>query len=224
MHQKDYYKILEVSSTASAAEIKKSYRRLALQFHPDKNFGNKIYEAKFKEILDAYKVLSDITKRQENNNQLRFHSETTKSKQSGSTQTPITAISLLNQAIAFRKKIAVLDPYRMNKVALFKQIQLLLSKQNIYIIKQYNDPKLNKRMVEEILYCSKFLPYSHVERICFQLTALAGTDNDLYRRIYKFSKEIRIKSLWEKYKLIVALLVVLIICILIFFLSSDPGY
>ncbi len=224
MHQKDYYKILEVNLTASAAEIKKSYRRLALQYHPDKNFGNKIYEAKFKEILDAYKVLSDNNKRLEYNTQRLFHSETTKTKQSGSTQTPTTAISLLNQAIAFRKKIAVLDPYRMNKVALFKQIQLLLSKQNIYTIKLYNDPKLNKRMVEEILYCSKFLTYAHVERICFQLTALAGTDNDLYRRIYKFSKEIRIKSIWEKYKLMVALLVVLIICILIFFLSSDGGY
>lgn len=224
MNQKDYYKILEVSPTASAAEIKKSYRRLALQYHPDKNFGNKIYEAKFKEILDAYKVLSDISKRQDYNNQRRYHAEETKRKQSEPSQGLVTAITILNQAIAFRKKIAVIDPYRMNKMALFKQIQLLLSKQNIYTIKQFNDPKLNRRLVEEIIFCSKFLPYAHVERICFQQSALAGTDNDIYSRIYKFSKEIRIRSLWEKYKLIVALLVVLIICILIFFLSSDPGY
>lgn len=224
MTQKDYYKILEVSPTASAAEIKKSYRRLALQFHPDKNFGNKVYEAKFKEILDAYKILSDFSKRQDYNNQLRHNSEETRRKQTEAPNPPITAITILNQAITFRKKIAVIDPYRMNKVALFKQIELILSKKNIYIIKQLNDYKLNRRLVEEILFCTKFLHYSHVERICFQLTALAGTDNDIYSRIYKFSKEMRIKGYWEKYKLIVALIVVLFICVLIYFLSTDIVY
>ena len=54
MAHKDYYKILEVTSAATSVEIKKSYRRLALQYHPDKNFGNQLYEAKFKEIQEAY--------------------------------------------------------------------------------------------------------------------------------------------------------------------------
>ena len=47
---KDYYRILELPPGASIADIKKSFRRLALRYHPDKNFGNKTYEAKFKEI------------------------------------------------------------------------------------------------------------------------------------------------------------------------------
>jgi curved DNA-binding protein len=65
MPTKDYYKILGVSKTASPEEIKKAYRKLALQFHPDRNKGDKASEAKFKEISEAYAVLSDSEKRKQ---------------------------------------------------------------------------------------------------------------------------------------------------------------
>jgi curved DNA-binding protein len=60
---KDYYKILGVSKTASAEEIKKAYRKLALQYHPDRG-GGKEAEDKFKEVNEAYQILSDPQKRQ----------------------------------------------------------------------------------------------------------------------------------------------------------------
>ena len=63
MTEKDYYEILEVSKTASGDEIKKSFRRLAMQYHPDRNPGNSEAEAKFKEINEAYEVLKDEQKR-----------------------------------------------------------------------------------------------------------------------------------------------------------------
>ena len=65
MAGKDYYKILGVSKDASLEEIKKAYRKLALKYHPDRNKGDKEAEAKFKEINEAYAVLSDPEKRKQ---------------------------------------------------------------------------------------------------------------------------------------------------------------
>ncbi len=65
MAGKDYYDVLGVKKTASEDEVKKAYRKLAKKFHPDVNKGNKDAENKFKEISEAYAVLSDEEKRQQ---------------------------------------------------------------------------------------------------------------------------------------------------------------
>ena len=63
MTDRDYYEILGVNKSANGDEIKKSFRKLAMQYHPDRNPGDKEAEAKFKEINEAYEVLKDEQKR-----------------------------------------------------------------------------------------------------------------------------------------------------------------
>lgn len=61
--KRDFYEILGVTKTATPEEIKKAYRKVAIQFHPDKNQGDKEAEEKFKEAAEAYEILSDTEKR-----------------------------------------------------------------------------------------------------------------------------------------------------------------
>src|SRR6204780_5757983 len=63
MAKRDYYKILDLARSATEAEVKKAYRRLAMKFHPDRNPGDHDAEENFKEAKEAYEVLSDTQKR-----------------------------------------------------------------------------------------------------------------------------------------------------------------
>ena len=63
MSKRDYYEVLGVQKGASEAEIKKSYRKMALKYHPDKNPDDKAAEDKFKEAAEAYEILRDTDKR-----------------------------------------------------------------------------------------------------------------------------------------------------------------
>src|ERR1700744_5857895 len=63
MSKRDYYEILGVSKSSSTDEIKKAYRKVAMQYHPDRNPGDKSAEEKFKEAAEAYEILSDQDKR-----------------------------------------------------------------------------------------------------------------------------------------------------------------
>jgi molecular chaperone DnaJ len=63
MAKRDYYEVLEVTKTVTVEELKKAYRKKAVQYHPDKNQGNKEAEEMFKKVSEAYEVLKDPEKR-----------------------------------------------------------------------------------------------------------------------------------------------------------------
>ncbi|HOW57888.1 MAG TPA: DnaJ domain-containing protein, partial [Smithellaceae bacterium] len=64
MTKRDYYEILGVARTAAEEELKKNYRKIAMECHPDRNPGDKKAEERFKEAAEAYEVLSDAQKRE----------------------------------------------------------------------------------------------------------------------------------------------------------------
>ena len=118
MEYKDYYKILGVKKDASADEIKKAYRKLAVKYHPDKNPGDPIAEAAFKEIAEAYDILSD-TKKREDYHYKRFYTYTYKY----AAAPQVTPQSILDDAIKLQKLVERADPFRMNRDALLFQFE-----------------------------------------------------------------------------------------------------
>ncbi|MEO5995326.1 MAG: DnaJ domain-containing protein, partial [Chitinophagaceae bacterium] len=96
MPVKDYYKILEVAHNASELEIKKAYRQMAMRFHPDKNEGNELAENHFKEVLEAYEILSDPQRRSAYNQQRWYR----QSNRKQADDAPITSYSILHKSRA----------------------------------------------------------------------------------------------------------------------------
>lgn len=168
---KDYYKILEVTPNASQAEIKKAYRLLAVQYHPDKNNGDKASEEIFKEISESYIILGDVAKR----NAYDYTKGNYKNyggQNIGSRQTPVTYLILFK-----RIKDKVLNANcQVNEDALFKVIDDLLSDTNIKFLINVRDTATNNLIIDEILTCTIFLNESLKSSLYIKLRTLADGD------------------------------------------------
>jgi curved DNA-binding protein CbpA len=215
MSSKDYYQLLGVKSNASTEEIKKSYRRLALKYHPDKNPGDLLAEAVFKEIAEAYDVLSDAKKR-EDYHYKRFYTYNYKYA-AAQTATPQ---SILNDAIKLQKLVEKADPFRINRDALLFQLQQILSADNLSLLLEKKQAGINKAIVETILIVCKPLQYTYSEIIAEQLCILAVGNDNLEKKISEFLNNQRKKDTWRRYKVVAALLVAIILCLIIFLISK----
>lgn len=211
----DYYKILKISPNATAEEIKKAYRQLALKYHPDKNHGDKTAEAKFKELVQAYEILSDIQERKKydllhNKVKQTKSAENSQKQKTGEqkNEEPVTPLAFLTFFRDLRKNISVIAKKRIKQRSLFDSINELLTDENICFLLNCNDIKTNEQIIEEVLVCSKPLgfdkhpihKYIYIEKIIPKLVKLAGTDYKTIQKIYKFNKQRKLFGYWTKYK------------------------
>jgi curved DNA-binding protein CbpA len=214
----DYYKLLELSTTASADEIKKSYRRLALKYHPDRNPGDKISEAKFRDILQAYTILSNKDDRSSYDYR-RIKREggkpasatTTAAKQ----QEPFTPVLLLRQCSQIRRKLATIDRFKIKQAALFQTLNSLLNIRNLNLLLQASDRKVNRQIIDELCICLKYLDYPLAQKLLPKVIKVAGSDNEKIKVIYSFDKKLKLRWFWIKKRPYV-LLAILIFIALIF--------
>lgn len=200
----DYYKILEVSHLASMAEIKKSYRRLALKYHPDKNPNNKYAESKFKEISEAYRILSDQKTR--DNYDFKYssqkNSEKTQTSQSSSQKSEIkvTPEIILKFVQELKIQIKAVGRNRINPYSVYNRLEELLSQEIADYLKKVDDLKINRRIIEEYCVCCKYLPYKKFQRLIPQLVYLAGTDNESLIIIHSSLKKSKNYDFWDRNK------------------------
>lgn len=210
MQQKNYYELLGIAPGASFAEIKAAYRRLALQYHPDKNAGNALAEQAFKEINEAYTVLSDERKR------AVYHRKYTGSFYTGVKKdaVPATAQSIYEKLCALHKKFEHADPYRMDKDALMHQLEQLFSTYHLAVLKRENNLSLNNAIVDKTLALLGLLQAGQQKKI---LEMLNDTQHSRMIKIETFLKRQQQIYFWEKYKLLFVLIAAIAICLLMYF-------
>jgi curved DNA-binding protein CbpA len=182
---KDFYNILGVSSSASFDEIKKSYRKLALQYHPDRNSGNKRYEEIFININEAYHTLS--------NEESRKNYDSNYKKKSSTFSQPVTPYIFLKKFQDIRKFIYKKGKNKISNKALYKGLEKLLSDENIKYLLLKSNKEILKQIIIENLKCIKFLQSSDKEEIIHRLLILANNDNSLKTLINIHSKQTKNK-------------------------------
>lgn len=214
MIPKDYYKILDVKPTAEASAIKRNYRKLAMRYHPDKNQGDVLAAEVFSDIAEAYSVLSDPEQRRAYNEKKFSIFDTGHYYKPAITQTSITAdINKLQQTIA------ILDPYRLNRDALYVSICRILSDDVIDFLKQEKDKTFNRLFIERIIQCSKLLTLQYVEKLTPALLDIAGDDESAHNSIKTFIQTARRSNTWNRYKAVVVIVIALLLCLLVFLLG-----
>jgi molecular chaperone DnaJ len=214
MSSKDYYIVLGVKPTASDNEIKRSYRRLAFKYHPDKNPGDSIAEAVFKEITEAYEILSDTKKREDYHYQ-RFYTYDYKHKEAPA----VTAQSILDDALKLEKLVRHADPFRMNQDALLFQLEEVLNDSNIALLDRDKQTGIKTKIITALLAACKPLHYNLYIRIHDKLLQLAEFNVLLQGEIIKFNTSKQKDDKWNRYKIVFAIILTLALCIAIFLMS-----
>lgn len=213
---KDHYKTLGVPPNASTDAVKKKFRKLALQYHPDINAGNEFSALQFRELQEAYETLSHPSKRAKYHYEWQLHFPNDAIR-SGQMQTPA---SVLESCIRLDEQLSATDLFRANKEAIFLRIQALLSPANKAMLLQHSDESLNQEVITRLLSASSGLPFKYIAPIAAELKTIAGADNSSITMITDFVKRARRKSCWEQYHPLIVLLLSLAICGLIYIASK----
>jgi hypothetical protein len=186
---KDYYKILEVSFGCTNDEIKKSYRKLALKYHPDRNPGNYNYEEKFKLISEAYETLSNENRRilYDYDYKKQFNENNTKVENKEESK-PVTPTTFLELFIELHRKLRYTDKNNILQNNVYDRVKNLLDKEILDFLIEYDDKETNIKIIEEVKLICNYLKYHQIEKICILLSKLSGSDSSQIEKIFKFQK------------------------------------
>ena len=214
MAYKDYYGILNISATASSDEIKKSFRKLALLYHPDKNNNASAATAKFNEIREAYQVLSDRKKRTVYN-----YERYSQNPKQAFRQTAFTVDDIMLLCINLKKNIDLQDPFRIDHDQLFFEIADILSEHNLGIIKEGTEIEQQK-IIQLFISSTTVLPFIQLEEIVKKLKSIAHPNSNLQKELNHFLYQSKQWNLWNRHKKTVALVTAILLCTFIYFASK----
>ncbi len=214
---KDYYKVLEIPATATSLQVKKSFRNLALRFHPDKNPGNAFSEAKFREIQEAYSILSNPEKRAEYNYKRWYN------RSLGKSWEPFQhdPHSILKASERLNNYIAGANVFQVDFDALSYHIREILSESNLAILHQFANKDINQQIITLLLQSSLPLPFHYQQTIIGLLQQLAAADHFSLDMISIYQQQQQRKNKWRRYSTIIILALTLLLCLFIYRISTQ---
>lgn len=210
MALKDYYEILQIQPNATQEEIKKAYRKLALQYHPDTATENN-HQHLFLEIKEAYDVLSD-TKRRQAYHYKKFYRQVAQ-------ETLVTAEYIAQQAQQLAAFIAVLDPYRIDYDQLNGLISQLLSTANLRLIEKTSS-YLRKQIIQNLQTSIWHLNFQLAANFYPILIKLANDDAPLIATLNQQLRTQKRWHYWDTYKLAGAFVIAIALCICFYWLTK----
>jgi hypothetical protein len=203
MAQKDYYQILNVHPTCTMLEIKKAYRKLALEFHPDTNYNNPFFEEKFREIKIAYEILSNAESRKKYHNNVYFENYIKE----------VTNINdILLKVTQLKNYVSNSNADKIDQILLLNYLLDLLSYSNIVIIQNSKNESINNKIFEAIILSTKILPYSLFISVSVILEKIFSAKISTIELILKQKKR---NEWWNKYTILFAVITALLFCLLI---------
>ena len=216
MQLKDYYRTLGVGTAATQAGIKKTFRALAVKYHPDKNPGNDLAEAQFKEIQEAYAILSDATRRNLYDEERRLSGMGGNSKRLQA----VTPAWLLSVSQELNTSLATIDTYRMSQGALQAYILLILSDAHLAVLRQHAEIHINHSIVKELLLACRRLEARYIPPIEQRLVMLGHGDNELMQSIKSLVDHRVSEARRDTFLPYVVIIITILLCMLMYVYSA----
>jgi curved DNA-binding protein CbpA len=211
MPVKDYYALLDIKPGADTGTIKKAFRKLALQHHPDKRQANEQHDAYFREIQEAYSILSDPHKRDE------YHYKRGLENAMGhSLDKSLSAADILKIFLQTEKFVQQSDKYRIDHLWLGRQIINLFTVERLLVITQANDAEMIREVNRIGLSMAEYLNLEDTLKLIEQFKTKLPNASDFEVRWNKCIENKKRKQKIESLKLPVAITITMLICYLIY--------
>jgi molecular chaperone DnaJ len=211
---KDYYAILRITPPASAAEIKKAYRELALRYHPDKTGNDPYLSIEFAAIKEAYEVLTDPARR-ESYHQLRWYQKSMGKK---NFQEPLTPVTLLKRSLELDRYVSSVDVHRLDREGLLAYINDLLKPESVQMLNAYGDLALNEEIIRVLLHTGEVFGYRNAQILNTLLLGINANEKTVSTLDTYLGKKKR-THLADRFQYWLILIGVILLSLLIFFVS-----
>jgi molecular chaperone DnaJ len=217
MPVKDYYKILELPPQANLKDIKRSFRRLALRFHPDTNQENKHAAAWFREVQEAYDTLTDPAKKEAYLQERWLLQSSGRPFAKVAPQTPELVLAEARSLAIYSKSI---DHFRMDPDELRRMIAEVLNDEKLEVLKSFNLPGINRQIVAQLLEASDLLTFDLFEPVCARLKKVCSEQSEMLQLIEAIRLRKKRQQWWDKHQGWVIAAITFGLCALVFLLSK----